>query len=364
MGKTESKFQSTKCQTRRSYNIVDPSKVSVIHKGNKVFWTKYDSSKRDLNIITYSNNEIWSSNRKLYKKNILIGKHDNEVSALLIINSKKMLVSAGWDNIIKIWSNIRTIEFKCIKTLNEHSNFVTCLFYDESINDDVFMSGSWDRTVKSWSISKGMLLRSVELNMNHCSWFDYLHVFGNRQEMITADCDGENRIKIWDSQNGSCKKITYFNRGVYGVLSWDNDLIIIGSYMEIYIFHIATCRLIKVFKECHLGEIRCLKKIQKKDYLLTSKHRKNKGSTLLASAGGVGDFRIKIWDIYNGQCLKTIEAHNQITSLCFVESKGQIIFACIDSAIKVWDLNEKSDQQIKIIQKGTQNGLIKWLGIF
>ena len=331
----------------------------MIKKGNKIFWSKSYIAEKNLNLISCSNNEIWSSNRKSKKKKILIGEHDSEVSALLVIHSKKTLISAGWDASIKIYIHKKTITFECVHILTRHSNAVTCLFYDESVNGDEFVSGSFDSTIKIWSISKGLILRSVELN--HSCWFDYLHVFSNRREMITADCNGENRIKLWDTQLGSCKKIVYLNRGVFSVLSWNNELIIIGSYMEIYIYNILTFKCKRVFKECHRGEIKCLIKLQNKGYASKSKYGDNKSDALLASAGGIGDFCIKIWNPFGGQCLKTIEARNQITSVCFVESRGQIVFSCIDGAIKLYDLNKKSNETIKVIQKRFHKAEIKFL---
>ena len=70
MDKKESRVQTTEYQINRSFKIDDPNKISVIKRGNKIFWSKRNIAEKNLNIISCSNNEIWSSNRKSKKKKI------------------------------------------------------------------------------------------------------------------------------------------------------------------------------------------------------------------------------------------------------------------------------------------------------
>ncbi|RUS20727.1 WD40-repeat-containing domain protein [Endogone sp. FLAS-F59071] len=71
--------------------------------------------------------------------------HDNWVRGLVFHPSGKFLLSASDDKTLKIW-DLKT--GRCMKTLEAHAHFVTCISYCAA--SPVVATGSVDQTVKIW----------------------------------------------------------------------------------------------------------------------------------------------------------------------------------------------------------------------
>ncbi|ORZ11811.1 putative platelet-activating factor acetylhydrolase ib alpha subunit [Absidia repens] len=96
-------------------------------------------------IITGSRDKtikLWDINGQLL--HTFVG-HDNWVRGLVIHPSGKYLLSASDDKSIKIW-DLKT--GRCMKTLEAHDHFVTCISYCHT--SPVVATGSVDQTVKVW----------------------------------------------------------------------------------------------------------------------------------------------------------------------------------------------------------------------
>ncbi|KAI8391603.1 dynein regulator [Radiomyces spectabilis] len=86
--------------------------------------------------------KLWDSSGQLLQT--LIG-HDNWVRGLVVHPSGKYLLSASDDKTIKIW-DLKT--GRCMKTLEAHAHFVTCISYCHI--SPIVATGSVDQTVKVW----------------------------------------------------------------------------------------------------------------------------------------------------------------------------------------------------------------------
>ncbi|SAL99106.1 hypothetical protein [Absidia glauca] len=96
-------------------------------------------------IITGSRDKtikLWDINGQLL--HTFVG-HDNWVRGLVVHPSGKYLLSASDDKSIKIW-DLKT--GRCMKTLEAHAHFVTCISYCHT--SPVVATGSVDQTVKVW----------------------------------------------------------------------------------------------------------------------------------------------------------------------------------------------------------------------
>ncbi|CAO3694905.1 unnamed protein product [Umbelopsis ramanniana] len=86
--------------------------------------------------------KLWDASGQLL--HTMIG-HDNWVRGLVVHPSGKFLLSASDDKTIKIW-DLKT--GRCMKTIEAHSHFVTCISYCHA--SPVVATGSVDQTVKIW----------------------------------------------------------------------------------------------------------------------------------------------------------------------------------------------------------------------
>lgn len=95
--------------------------------------------------IPYSSNIVLGFNNGNLKIYNLISKtfkdlpgHTDKVTVICAISN--LIISGGYDNIIRIWNNSVSIELK------GHTNFITSI----CIKKDFLISGSWDTTIKVW----------------------------------------------------------------------------------------------------------------------------------------------------------------------------------------------------------------------
>ncbi len=54
---------------------------------------------------------------------------------------------------------------------------------------------------------------------------------------------------------------------------------------------------------------------------------------------GSNDCKIKIWDAWTGECLRTLAGHNGLVrAISFDPKTGRLLSASYDKVIKVWDI--------------------------
>ncbi|MFM6138385.1 MAG: WD40 repeat domain-containing protein, partial [Sphaerospermopsis kisseleviana] len=116
--------------------------------------------------------------------------HSDWVSSLVITSDGQKLISASWDNTIRIF-NLST--YNIINVLTNHTDDVECIAITPDGQE--IISAGWDNTIKFWDINKGCLIDSYD-----CSHRVVLvAVTPDGQHLIS----GENSqiVKIWDLEN-------------------------------------------------------------------------------------------------------------------------------------------------------------------
>ncbi len=73
--------------------------------------------------------------------------------------------------------------------------------------------------------------------------------------------------------------------------------------------------------------------------------------------GGI-DGRVKVWDVYSGKCLMTMEGHTDKVSAVVVVD-GRVISGSNDETMRVWDLESGECKQV-IERGGWVFGLCVW----
>lgn len=168
-----------------------------------------------------------------------------------------------------------------IKTFKGHDNGVTSLQFD----DNILVTGSYDNTVKIWNINTGEELRTLK---GHTMGIRALKFVDKK--LFTASLD--NTIKLWNWESGEC--ISTLRGHTEGVLSVDFD----GNWLASG----SIDKNVKVFN-FDSKETFCLRGHD--DWV--NHVRLDPVSQVLFSASD--DCTIKIWDLENKTCIKTLEGH-------------------------------------------------------
>ncbi|MDA9396264.1 hypothetical protein WN73_37755 [Bradyrhizobium sp. CCBAU 45394] len=88
------------------------------------------------------------------------GAHAQPVGALAFAQDGDVLISAGWDRVVKVWDPAAA---KLLLTLEGHTEGINAVAV--STDQSKIISGSTDQTVKFWSLDTGEHLRSADLKL-------------------------------------------------------------------------------------------------------------------------------------------------------------------------------------------------------
>ena len=226
------------------------------------------------------------------------------------------IISGSGDKTIKIWdANIG----QCLKTLEGHSDHVYSVAF--SPDGTKIISGSNDTTIKIWNANTGQCLKTFE---GHSDYVSSVAYSPDGTKFISGS--GDKTIKIWDANTGKClKTLEGHTNSVFSVAySPDGTKIVSGS----------RDNKIRIW-DANTGQ--CLKILKGHSYVVNSVAYSPDGTKIIS---GSSDGTIKIWDANTGQCLKTLEGHsNSVWSVAYSPDGKRIISGSEDKTIKIWDAN-------------------------
>ena len=254
--------------------------------------------------------------------------HTSSVRSAVFSPDGKKIVSASYDETIKIWD---AESGKCLKTLEGDMYFVHSAAF--SPDGKKIVSASSDETIKIWDAKSGKCLKTLEGDM----YFVYSAAFSpDGKKIVSASYDGT--IKIWDAKSGKCLKTLegdmYF---VYSAaFSPDGKKIVSASYDG----------TIKIW-DAKSGK--CLKTLEGDMYFVYSAAFSPDGKKIVSASY---DGTIKIWDAKSGKCLKTLEGDMYfVYSAAFSPDGKKIVSASYDGTIRIWDA--KSGKCLKTLKGHT-----------
>jgi WD40 repeat protein len=339
------------------------------------------------NMIAYVNNDKVINLRGLNNKsNILIKGHEERIKNIDFIPGTNLIISAGNDNIIKIW-NLKGEQLKSFRASNNeelgtksfHNSievyFDFALKFIASINTYYF-KGKQRSKLNIWDIS-GSKLQDIEA--------DEIHVNDDDSFITAIDRDTKSKkytVKFW---NGDTRKLEnfYFEDANSFELSHDNKILALfsdkkysmklqdmdGNLVSLLKYHkdninsiafspngeiIASAsddKTIKLWtKEGHL-----IRNIDKQSAKINSVAFSPDGETIASASD---DKTIKLWT-KKGDFIKKVGKHNdKITRVSFSPDGRIIVSVSADGNVKLWDNNGKlwdnNSQPIKNIEDGVK----------
>ena len=190
------------------------------------------------------------------------------------------------------------------------------------------ISSSQDNALKMRDLNKNECFKILN---GHTDVVASIEIISNNQ-LISGSYD--KTLKIWDLESGTLIKTLYcINEKILCLKVLSNATVAVGCYMKIKILNIEDDVCIKTLND-HSCWIRDL--ITLSDGTLVS---------------GSQDTTITFWNINNGQCLKTLYGHIDYVNCLLLLKNGQLASGSKDKTIKIW--NTSTGDGIKTLEGHT-----------
>jgi WD40 repeat protein len=257
--------------------------------------------------------------------------HQGWIRAVTFHPNGQLIASGGNDHTIKLWSIERT---ECLQTLTGHTETVSDLKF--SPDGELIASSSYDCTIKIWHVSSGQCLQTLRGHTN----LVWTVAFSPDGQTIVSGGD-DHAVKFWDIKTGHCFKtwqghtnsiicVNYpspprdYRQDEHNQAEQESDwLLASGSedhVIRLWNIHQQTC--CKTL-EGHQGR------------LIALAHSPD--AQLLFS--GSSDRTAKLWDIQTEQCLRTFYGHTSwIWSVAYSPNGQTLATASEDETIRLWNL--------------------------
>ncbi len=260
----------------------------------------------------------------------IINAHSQSVTDLVITHDSKYLLSASWDQYLKIWSLDSGYEIDGVKASDQ--GVLTVSASDFNYLDHGIVTGSLDQDVKIWSLkSEKNSLRFILQHTltEHTGSIHGLEIASTKQIIVSGSYD--QTLKQWDLQSGRLLQSCYDNTGAINAIAIHEDSAFIasgGGDGKITIWELGGERKLGLL----VGNVTSLESItisKSGEYI----------------AGGCTDGSIKIWHLPNTifslflEIEPTLELqghHGQVMDLIF-NPDGQLLYSAgVDGLVKIW----------------------------
>ncbi|MEH2124303.1 CHAT domain-containing protein [Nostoc sp.] len=185
-----------------------------------------------------------------------------------------------------------------LEPLIGHSDWIRSLAF--SPDGKTILSGSNDKTVRLWDVETGQLLH---LLTGHRDRVKGVGISPDRQLLLSCSADGN--VKAWDENQLTTKKT---------------------------------------------GDCRYTIRASSKPITLVHSLPISPDSQRPIFATGAEHGKVSLWRLETGEWIRTFQAHSSpVISLSFSPDGQMLVSGSVNSTIKVWQLNENSNQPLHII---------------
>jgi WD40 repeat protein len=212
----------------------------------------------------------------------------------------KLLATAGFDNVVKLWE---WPSGKEVRTLAGHTGPVYCVAFHPG--GALLASGSLDKTIRLWNVADGKLIREIK---GHTDIVDSIAF--NKDGKLLASGSSDKTVRIWNPDDGKeVKNLGPQSGTVYTVaFSPDGKWLASAGHSE-PAAPATTPPKAPAAKPAEPG----------------------------ASATGDG---IKLWDTTNWKESKTLKGHDgSVTGIIFTpDSTNLLSIGMMDRTVRVWNV--------------------------
>lgn len=229
------------------------------------------------------------------------------------------LANGGFE-IITIW-NVETGQV--VRTLKGHTNWVRCL---KELSNGNLASGSADNKIKIWNTRRDKPLRVLK---GHTDTVLTLEQLRNTERLMLASGSLDATIKIWDIDNdGQLLKSIKMSSSIYQIVRLNND---VSNLLAINCLELNELIIVNVDEtEENFRRIKC---------------GGFERMVLLGDGSlAIGDVNITVWDVRNGELMRTLRGHKEtIWSLQLTHDGSSLASGSKDGEIRIWNLMKNND---------------------
>ena len=219
------------------------------------------------------------------------------------------------------------------KTLSGHSDTIMhgCLIY---LPNYQLASGSWDGSIKIWNLANGHCVKTL---LGHRKSVACLLPLPNN---LIASSSWDGTVKIWDVTSGGCVR----------TLGQENTIVDILDRASFRLFNTSVIRCLLLLPSGHLAsgsddETIRIWNLANGQWVRTLNGKSEYVWNLLSlqnghlASGNTGKV-IEIWDPTDGSHILTLKGHNDAIEDLLPFLGDQLISASRDNKIKIWDINK------------------------
>ena len=243
--------------------------------------------------------KIWDSETGQHERTLK--GHTSSVTGVAFHPLGKILASCSGDLSAKIWDMETNT---CTKTLKGHDHTISGIQFLPS--GDQILTCSRDKTIKSWEIATGYCIRTYS---GHSDWVKCLSISLDGQYFATGCAD--HNIMIWKVDGSNIQTLSGHEH-VVETLSYGKKFKSAATIME------------KALTSSN-----------------GSSNDDDEKSTYSYLASGSRDRTVKLWDPLKGQLLMTFNAHDNWVRCVLIHPSGKYIISCSDDkSIRIMDIKE------------------------
>ena len=248
--------------------------------------------------------------------------HTDSVRSVAFAPDGKTLASGSWDETIKLW---HASSGELLRTLEGHTDAIRSVAF--APNGDKLASGSHDNTVKLWDASSGESLRTLR---GHADNVVSVAFAPDGQTLASGSWD--NTVKLWHAKSGELERTLkrHTNRVHSLAFAHDGKTLASGSWDNtVKLWDAASGEL-----QLSIAQHALDHKDQGHSGLLRSVAYSPDGQTLASSSD---DHTIKLWNVGNGELLRTLEGHtSEVDTVAFSPDGTTLASGSRDKTIKLW----------------------------
>lgn len=313
-------------------------------------------------ILNKAQERLPNSSRLLYKFKRSVG---DRPQSIFISQDEQFAVSSSENTgKIELWS---VADGDLLHTFEGHMGAIRAVSI--SVNSKLLLSGGDDKTLRVWDIQNHTCFKVIKGHTNAIFSVQF-----NQEGTKAISGSGDRTVQLWDVESGECIKIFTGHTGSVTAVAYSADerFIISGSYDKtIRLWNVESGECLRVFTG-HESAVKSVPLSRDGRYILSGAA----DSTRWTSRGGMSgqDNTLKLWDLENGQCLKTFEGHTTGVGAVYLDPESKyavsaslagggmyVLSTPPDPSIKIWDM--ESGACLRTIERKNLPGWIYSIAI-